>query len=89
MCVCVRDYICTVCVYIYTVFMRFFFSEVNVLEKHHPIFKHINGCVFLCVSQSRVPGTVIPLCAAQCERMFNTTRIPGDETGNTGAAHLN
>lgn len=36
--------------------------------------------------QSRVPGTVIPLCAAQCERMFNTTRIPGDETGNTGAA---
>uniref|UniRef100_A0A673AYL0 Choline/carnitine acyltransferase domain-containing protein n=1 Tax=Sphaeramia orbicularis TaxID=375764 RepID=A0A673AYL0_9TELE len=23
---------------------------------------------------SRVPGTVIPLCAAQCERMFNTTR---------------
>lgn len=33
--------------------------------------------------QSRVPGTVIPLCAAQCERMFNTTRIPGDETGDT------
>nr|XP_043906778.1 carnitine O-palmitoyltransferase 1, liver isoform [Solea senegalensis] len=29
---------------------------------------------------SRVPGTVIPLCAAQCERMFNTTRTPGDET---------
>ncbi|KAJ3583635.1 hypothetical protein NHX12_016325 [Muraenolepis orangiensis] len=29
---------------------------------------------------SRVPGTVIPLCAAQCERMFNTTRIPGAET---------
>ncbi|KAJ8399948.1 hypothetical protein AAFF_G00406780 [Aldrovandia affinis] len=29
---------------------------------------------------SRVPGTVIPLCAAQCERMFNTTRIPGEET---------
>ncbi|CAI5674226.1 unnamed protein product [Oreochromis niloticus] len=29
---------------------------------------------------SRVPGTVIPLCAAQCERMFNTTRTPGVET---------
>lgn len=29
---------------------------------------------------SRVPGTVIPLCAAQYERMFNTTRIPGLET---------
>lgn len=32
-------------------------------------------------SQSRIPGTVIPLCAAQCERMFNTTRTPGEETG--------
>ncbi|KAL3987625.1 LOW QUALITY PROTEIN: hypothetical protein ACER0C_014740 [Sarotherodon galilaeus] len=29
---------------------------------------------------SRVPGTVIPLCAAQCERMLNTTRTPGVET---------
>ncbi|KAG9342935.1 hypothetical protein JZ751_015151 [Albula glossodonta] len=29
---------------------------------------------------TRVPGTVIPLCSAQCERMFNTTRIPGQET---------
>ncbi|XP_061555710.1 carnitine O-palmitoyltransferase 1, liver isoform isoform X1 [Phycodurus eques] len=29
---------------------------------------------------SRVPGTVIPLCAAQTERMFNTTRTPGVET---------
>ncbi|XP_036944665.1 carnitine O-palmitoyltransferase 1, liver isoform [Acanthopagrus latus] len=29
---------------------------------------------------TRVPGTVIPLCAAQCERMFNTTRTPGDQT---------
>ncbi|XP_077474533.1 carnitine O-palmitoyltransferase 1, liver isoform [Stigmatopora argus] len=29
---------------------------------------------------SRVPGTVIPLCAAQTERMFNTTRTPGFET---------
>uniref|UniRef100_A0A3Q0RSM2 Choline/carnitine acyltransferase domain-containing protein n=1 Tax=Amphilophus citrinellus TaxID=61819 RepID=A0A3Q0RSM2_AMPCI len=34
---------------------------------------------------SRVPGTVIPLCAAQCERMFNTTRAPGVETGNVHA----
>ena len=33
------------------------------------------------VSQSRIPGTVIPLCAAQCERMFNTTRTPGEESG--------
>ncbi|XP_060748010.1 carnitine O-palmitoyltransferase 1, liver isoform [Tachysurus vachellii] len=29
---------------------------------------------------SRVPGTVVPLCAAQCERMFNSTRTPGEET---------
>ncbi|XP_056609303.1 carnitine O-palmitoyltransferase 1, liver isoform [Triplophysa dalaica] len=29
---------------------------------------------------SRIPGTVIPLCAAQCERIFNTTRTPGEET---------
>ncbi|KAJ8402544.1 hypothetical protein AAFF_G00366270 [Aldrovandia affinis] len=29
---------------------------------------------------SCIPGTVIPLCAAQYERMFNTTRIPGEET---------
>uniref|UniRef100_A0A667XSP8 Carnitine palmitoyltransferase 1C n=1 Tax=Myripristis murdjan TaxID=586833 RepID=A0A667XSP8_9TELE len=34
------------------------------------------------IKPSRVPGTVIPLCAAQCERMFNTTRTPGEETGN-------
>uniref|UniRef100_A0A4W4EZ80 Carnitine O-palmitoyltransferase n=1 Tax=Electrophorus electricus TaxID=8005 RepID=A0A4W4EZ80_ELEEL len=35
------------------------------------------------IKPSRIPGTFIPLCAAQCERIFNTTRIPGDETGNT------
>uniref|UniRef100_A0A8C9XLT5 carnitine O-palmitoyltransferase n=1 Tax=Sander lucioperca TaxID=283035 RepID=A0A8C9XLT5_SANLU len=29
---------------------------------------------------NRIPGTVIPLCSAQCERLFNTTRIPGEET---------
>ncbi|XP_056433287.1 carnitine O-palmitoyltransferase 1, liver isoform-like [Gadus chalcogrammus] len=29
---------------------------------------------------SRIPGSLIPLCAAQCERMFNTSRIPGEET---------
>ena len=40
-------------------------------------------CVCVSVCQSRVPGTVIPLCAAQCERMFNSTRTPGAETGNT------
>uniref|UniRef100_A0A673ATA1 Carnitine O-palmitoyltransferase 1, liver isoform-like n=1 Tax=Sphaeramia orbicularis TaxID=375764 RepID=A0A673ATA1_9TELE len=33
------------------------------------------------IKPSRIPGTVIPLCAAQCERMFNTTRTPGEETG--------
>ncbi|XP_018592425.1 carnitine O-palmitoyltransferase 1, liver isoform-like isoform X1 [Scleropages formosus] len=32
------------------------------------------------IKPSRVPGTIIPLCAAQCERIFNTTRIPGEET---------
>ncbi|MFT7798131.1 carnitine O-palmitoyltransferase 1, liver isoform-like isoform X1 [Arapaima gigas] len=29
---------------------------------------------------SRIPGTIVPLCAAQCERMFNTTRVPGEKT---------
>ncbi|KAG8433947.1 hypothetical protein GDO86_012345 [Hymenochirus boettgeri] len=29
---------------------------------------------------SRVPGSIIPLCSAQWERTFNTTRIPGLET---------
>lgn len=38
-------------------------------------------CLLLSIPQSRIPGTVIPLCAAQCERIFNTTRIPGEETG--------
>uniref|UniRef100_A0A8C7VF22 Carnitine O-palmitoyltransferase n=1 Tax=Oncorhynchus mykiss TaxID=8022 RepID=A0A8C7VF22_ONCMY len=37
---------------------------------------------------SRVPGTVIPLCAAQCERMFNTTRTPGEETAPSNDQHL-
>ncbi|XP_066564806.1 carnitine O-palmitoyltransferase 1, liver isoform isoform X2 [Amia ocellicauda] len=32
------------------------------------------------IKPSFVPGTIIPLCAAQCERIFNTTRIPGEET---------
>uniref|UniRef100_A0A8C1BWD6 carnitine O-palmitoyltransferase n=1 Tax=Cyprinus carpio carpio TaxID=630221 RepID=A0A8C1BWD6_CYPCA len=36
--------------------------------------------LFLYRRKSRIPGTVIPLCAAQCERMFNTTRTPGEET---------
>ncbi|XP_060884043.1 carnitine O-palmitoyltransferase 1, liver isoform-like isoform X1 [Labrus mixtus] len=30
----------------------------------------------------RIPGTSIPLCSAQCERLFNTTRTPGEETDN-------
>uniref|UniRef100_A0A8D3DZ69 Carnitine O-palmitoyltransferase n=1 Tax=Scophthalmus maximus TaxID=52904 RepID=A0A8D3DZ69_SCOMX len=33
------------------------------------------------IKPSRIPGTVIPLCAAQCERIFNTARTPGEETG--------
>uniref|UniRef100_A0A671YA96 carnitine O-palmitoyltransferase n=1 Tax=Sparus aurata TaxID=8175 RepID=A0A671YA96_SPAAU len=32
------------------------------------------------IKPSRIPGTVIPLCAAQCERIFSTTRTPGEET---------
>ncbi|XP_037392601.1 carnitine O-palmitoyltransferase 1, liver isoform [Pygocentrus nattereri] len=32
------------------------------------------------IKPSRIPGTFIPLCSAQCERIFNTTRIPGEET---------
>lgn len=32
------------------------------------------------IKPSRVPGLNVPLCAAQCERIFNTTRIPGEET---------
>ncbi|XP_023681837.1 carnitine O-palmitoyltransferase 1, liver isoform-like isoform X1 [Paramormyrops kingsleyae] len=31
------------------------------------------------IKPSRIPGTIIPLCSAQCERMFNTTRIPRKE----------
>uniref|UniRef100_A0A8B9R636 carnitine O-palmitoyltransferase n=1 Tax=Astyanax mexicanus TaxID=7994 RepID=A0A8B9R636_ASTMX len=34
----------------------------------------------LMYRRRRIPGTFIPLCAAQCERIFNTTRIPGEET---------
>uniref|UniRef100_A0A8C4F3F6 Carnitine O-palmitoyltransferase n=1 Tax=Dicentrarchus labrax TaxID=13489 RepID=A0A8C4F3F6_DICLA len=33
------------------------------------------------IKPSRIPGIGIPLCAAQCERIFNTTRTPGEETG--------
>uniref|UniRef100_A0A8C4F5K8 carnitine O-palmitoyltransferase n=1 Tax=Dicentrarchus labrax TaxID=13489 RepID=A0A8C4F5K8_DICLA len=32
------------------------------------------------IKPSRIPGIGIPLCAAQCERIFNTTRTPGEET---------
>uniref|UniRef100_A0A8C1J5C2 carnitine O-palmitoyltransferase n=1 Tax=Cyprinus carpio TaxID=7962 RepID=A0A8C1J5C2_CYPCA len=32
------------------------------------------------IKPSRVPVLNVPLCAAQCERIFNTTRIPGEET---------
>uniref|UniRef100_A0A4W5PJQ9 Carnitine palmitoyltransferase 1A2b n=1 Tax=Hucho hucho TaxID=62062 RepID=A0A4W5PJQ9_9TELE len=40
------------------------------------------------LSQSRVPGTVVPLCAAQCERMFNTTCTPVEEMGNHTHTHI-
>lgn len=48
-----------------------------------PMFFSLCPCLLLLlyVSQSRIPGTVIPLCAAQCERIFSTTRTPGEETG--------
>lgn len=51
---------------------------------HSPLFFSLFPCLcllLLSVSQSRIPGTVIPLCSAQCERIFNTTRTPGEETG--------
>uniref|UniRef100_A0A671MQY2 carnitine O-palmitoyltransferase n=1 Tax=Sinocyclocheilus anshuiensis TaxID=1608454 RepID=A0A671MQY2_9TELE len=32
------------------------------------------------IKPSRVAVLNVPLCAAQCERIFNTTRIPGEET---------
>ncbi|XP_043939347.1 carnitine O-palmitoyltransferase 1, brain isoform isoform X2 [Protopterus annectens] len=32
------------------------------------------------IRPSRVPGSFIPLCSSQWERMFNTTRLPGEET---------
>lgn len=67
-----------------------------LVSKHSPFFAWLfvssNCCpvffslctrllLLLYVSQSRIPGTVIPLCAAQCERIFSTTRTPGEETG--------
>ena len=67
-----------------------------LISKHSPFFAWLfvssNCCpvffslctrllLLLYVSQSRIPGTVIPLCAAQCERIFSTTRTPGEETG--------
>ncbi|XP_072348341.1 carnitine O-palmitoyltransferase 1, liver isoform-like isoform X3 [Scyliorhinus torazame] len=32
------------------------------------------------IQPSTLPGFPIPLCSAQWERMFNTTRLPGEET---------
>lgn len=57
--------------------IAFFFAKINTNLLSFALL-----CASLCAHQSRVPGTVIPLCAAQCERMFNTTRTPGEETGN-------
>lgn len=31
----------------------------------------------------RLLGSTIPLCSAQWERLFNTSRIPGEETGGS------
>lgn len=39
------------------------------------------------VSQSQVPGTGVPLCSAQCKRMFNSTRAPGETTGKGNDVH--
>uniref|UniRef100_A0A7N8Y3L0 carnitine O-palmitoyltransferase n=1 Tax=Mastacembelus armatus TaxID=205130 RepID=A0A7N8Y3L0_9TELE len=33
------------------------------------------------LNKEELKPVIIPLCAAQCERIFNTTRIPGEETG--------
>uniref|UniRef100_A0A8C1JPL6 carnitine O-palmitoyltransferase n=1 Tax=Cyprinus carpio TaxID=7962 RepID=A0A8C1JPL6_CYPCA len=66
-------------------------EEYVYLRSRSPIMVNSNyyGMVFIILycstenilnSFSRIPGTVIPLCAAQCERMFNTTRTPGEET---------
>lgn len=38
-------------------------------------------------SQSQIPGTGVPLCSAQCKRMFNTTRAPGETTGKGSDVH--
>uniref|UniRef100_A0A6Q2XVB3 carnitine O-palmitoyltransferase n=1 Tax=Esox lucius TaxID=8010 RepID=A0A6Q2XVB3_ESOLU len=32
------------------------------------------------VNSEQLKPVIVPLCAAQCERMFNTTRTPGEET---------
>lgn len=39
-------------------------------------------------SQTQIPGIGIPLCAAQCKRMFHTTRTPGEETGKDMYRHM-
>lgn len=67
-CVCARKKFKTI---------AFFFAKINTY-----LLSFAFVCASICAHQSRVPGTVIPLCAAQCERMFNTTRTPGEETGN-------
>ncbi len=68
-------------------FLSLFKKKNSTLTPHFlhcsPLFPSLCPCLrlLLSVSQTRIPGTVIPLCAAQCERMFNTTRTPGEETG--------
>lgn len=69
------------------------FSSLVSLKKNLP-----SLCLTLCflycfppcfsISQSQIPGTVIPLCAAQFKRMFNTTRTPGEETGKDMCSHV-
>lgn len=60
---------------IYCLNLHFLYYPPLFFSLHHRL------RLILSISQSRIPGTVIPLCAAQCERIFNTTRIPGEETG--------
>lgn len=64
-------------------FLKTYFAWLYIFLHCSPLFFSLRLRLrpLLYVSQSRIPGTVIPLCAAQCERMFNTTRTPGEETG--------
>ena len=46
---------------------------------HHP-FSHYHSDFRMFVLQ-RMMIDIVPLCSAQYERAFNTTRIPGEKSG--------